>query len=126
MHGYFELQQSTFPHGPVRARFATAEALESAFKDYSACFSRAQTIKGNTDCHLLNCAYQALVLITASVLMQITRLKFEPEHGQSYNDLVEVIVRNLLLADWWDEDHSESLLAPRNSKWGAEMLRNVR
>ena len=58
--------------------------------------------------------------------LQITRLKFEPEHGQSYNDLVEVIARNLLLADWWDEDHSESLLAPRNSKWGAEMLRNVR
>ena len=58
--------------------------------------------------------------------MQVTLLKFEPEHGQSYNDLVEVIARNLLLADWWDEDHSESLMAPRNSKWGTEMLKNVR
>jgi hypothetical protein len=39
---------------------------------------------------------------------------------------VEVIRFNLLLADWGDEDHFESLLAEKNSKWGREYLSNVK
>lgn len=58
--------------------------------------------------------------------MQVTRLDFAPEHAHSYNELIEVVKLNLLLADWNDEDHNESLLSVRNSKWGKEMLRNVR
>ena len=58
--------------------------------------------------------------------MQVTKLDFAPEHACSYNELIEVIKLNLLLADWNDEDHNESLLSVRNSKWGKEMLRNVR
>lgn len=58
--------------------------------------------------------------------MQVTRLDFAPEHAYSYNELIEVVKLNLLLADWNDEDHNESLLSVRNSKWGKEMLRNVR
>ena len=57
---------------------------------------------------------------------QVTRLDFAPEHAHSYNELIEVVKLNLLLADWNDEDHNESLLSVRNSKWGKEMLRNVR
>ena len=53
-------------------------------------------------------------------------LDFAPEHAHSYNELIEVVKLNLLLADWNDEDHNESLLSVRNSKWGKEMLRNVR
>lgn len=56
----------------------------------------------------------------------MTRLDFAPEHAGSYNELIEVIKLNLLLADWNDEDHNESLLSTRNTKWGKEMLRNVR
>ena len=56
----------------------------------------------------------------------MTRLDFAPEHAHSYNELIEVVKLNLLLADWNDEDHNESLLSVRNSKWGKEMLRNVR
>jgi hypothetical protein len=59
-------------------------------------------------------------------LVQVTRLDFAPEHAYSYNELIEVVKLNLLLADWNDEDHNESLLSVRNSKWGKEMLRNVR
>ena len=58
--------------------------------------------------------------------MQVTRLDFAPEHAHSYNELIEVVKLNLLLADWNDEDHNESLLSVRNTKWGKEMLRNVR
>ena len=39
---------------------------------------------------------------------------------------VEVIRFNLLLADWGDEDHLESLLAEKNAKWGREYLTNVK
>lgn len=39
---------------------------------------------------------------------------------------VEVIRLNLLLADWDDDDHVESLLAEKNSKWGREYLQNVK
>lgn len=53
-------------------------------------------------------------------------MDFAPEHAHSYNELIEVVKLNLLLADWNDEDHNESLLSVRNSKWGKEMLRNVR
>ncbi len=60
------------------------------------------------------------------LMVQVTRLDFAPEHAHSYNELIEVVKLNLLLADWNDEDHNESLLSVRNSKWGKEMLRNVR
>lgn len=38
---------------------------------------------------------------------QVTLLDFAPEHASSYNALVEVIRRNLLLADWCDDAHVE-------------------
>lgn len=33
---------------------------------------------------------------------------------------------NLLLADWGDEDHFESLLSQKNANWGREYLQNVK
>ncbi|KAI8470158.1 MAG: SNF2 family N-terminal domain-containing protein [Monoraphidium minutum] len=57
---------------------------------------------------------------------RVTLLRFGPAHAASYNALVEVIRRNLLLADWCDEDHRESLLSTRQARWAKEMLRNVR
>ncbi|KIY95542.1 F-box protein, partial [Monoraphidium neglectum] len=56
----------------------------------------------------------------------VVLLHFGPEHAASYNELVEVIRRNLLLADWCDDEHRESLLSSRQAKWAKEMLRNVR
>lgn len=41
--------------------------------------------------------------------------------------LVDVVHRNLLTSDWYDEDHHESLLNPtRNAKWAKEMLSNIK
>lgn len=37
----------------------------------------------------------------------MTLLHFGPEHAASYNALAEVIRRNLLLADWCDDEHNE-------------------
>ena len=47
---------------------------------------------------------------------RVTLLHFGPEHAASYNALVEVIRRNLLLADWCDDAHREvrnRVLPPR-------------
>ena len=57
---------------------------------------------------------------------QVTRLDFLPEHAESYNQLVEVVERNLLLADWRDENHEESMLHVKRGVWGAQMLQNLR
>lgn len=41
--------------------------------------------------------------------------------------LVDVVHRNLLTSDWYDEDHNESLLNhTRNAKWAKEMLFNIK
>ena len=56
----------------------------------------------------------------------VKKISFTKGHARSYNELVAVILRNLLLADWNDPDHIESLLSPKNSKWAREMLENVR
>ena len=53
-------------------------------------------------------------------------LEFEVEHARSYNELVEVIELNLLTADWYDENHRQSLLNPSRSKWARELLQNAR
>jgi hypothetical protein len=37
----------------------------------------------------------------------VVLLDFAPDHAASYNALVEVIRRNLLLADWCDDAHNE-------------------
>ena len=38
----------------------------------------------------------------------------------------QVIELNLLLADWYDENHRQSLLYKTNAKWAREMLYNTR
>lgn len=51
----------------------------------------------------------ALRLLCCAVLCctQVTLLDFAPDHAKSYNALVEVIRRNLLLGDWCDDTHIE-------------------
>ncbi|KAK9795946.1 hypothetical protein WJX73_001584 [Symbiochloris irregularis] len=71
-------------------------------------------------------ASKAALATLPKLTQTVTRLKFAPEHARSYNELVEVIERNLLTADWQDENHVESLLSERQTKWAREMLRNVR
>ena len=52
-------------------------------------------------------------------------LDFNEVHGKSYCQLVEVIQRNLMLADWFDRNHKESLLNPKSSKYAAQTAENV-
>ena len=59
---------------------------------------------------------------------KVTLLDFSPKHASSYNELVEIIRRNILLADWADENHVESILnrSAKNAKWARQMMNNVR
>lgn len=40
--------------------------------------------------------------------------------------MVQVVRRNMLLADWHDEDHKESLMNEKQGKWAKEMIDNIR
>lgn len=39
---------------------------------------------------------------------------------------MQTVLRNLLLADWYDEDHKESIMSLKRRKWCRELLKNVR
>lgn len=53
-------------------------------------------------------------------------LNFNEEHAKSYNELVVTVRRNILMADWNDPSHVESLLNPKQWKFRSNLIRNVR
>lgn len=55
-----------------------------------------------------------------------TYLDFNEEHARSYNELVVTVRRNILMADWNDPSHVESLLNPRQWKFRSNTIKNVR
>lgn len=55
-----------------------------------------------------------------------TYLDFTVEHARSYNELVVTVRRNILLADWNDPSHVESLLNPKQWKSRTSTIKNVR
>ncbi|CAA6663532.1 unnamed protein product [Spirodela intermedia] len=59
-------------------------------------------------------------------IKKATFLDFTKEHGRSYNELVATVRRNILLADWNDPSHVESLLNPKQWKFRSNTIRNVR
>ncbi|CAL4972114.1 unnamed protein product [Urochloa decumbens] len=59
-------------------------------------------------------------------IKKITFLDFNEGHAKSYNELVVTIRRNILMADWNDPSHVESLLNPKQWKFRATTIKNVR
>ncbi|CAN8254579.1 unnamed protein product [Cochlearia groenlandica] len=59
-------------------------------------------------------------------IKKLTYLNFVPGHARSYNELVETVRRNILLADWNDPSHVESLLNSKQWKFRSNTIRNVR
>ncbi|RWW50696.1 hypothetical protein BHE74_00043023 [Ensete ventricosum] len=59
-------------------------------------------------------------------IKKITFLNFTEEHATSYNELVLTVRRNILMADWNDPSHVESLLNPKQWKFRSSTIRNVR
>ncbi|KAJ0101488.1 hypothetical protein Patl1_05383 [Pistacia atlantica] len=56
----------------------------------------------------------------------VTFLDFNEEHAKSYNELVVTVRRNILMADWNDPSHVESLLNPKQWKFRITTIKNVR
>ncbi|KAG8053931.1 hypothetical protein GUJ93_ZPchr0001g31876 [Zizania palustris] len=59
-------------------------------------------------------------------IKNITFLDFNEGHAKSYNELVVTIRRNILMADWNDPSHVESLLNPKQWKFRTTTIKNVR
>nr|XP_024399030.1 F-box protein At3g54460-like isoform X2 [Physcomitrium patens] len=59
-------------------------------------------------------------------IRKVTLLNFTEAHAASYNELVVTVQRNILLADWRDPSHVESLLNPKQWKFRSSTLRNTR
>lgn len=55
-----------------------------------------------------------------------TYINFAQQHAKTYNELVVTVRRNILLADWNDPSHVESLLNPKQWKFRTTTIRNVR
>lgn len=53
-------------------------------------------------------------------------IDFTKESSKSYNELVNLTTRNMILADWYSEEHKESILHPKHVKWCRELLSNLR
>ncbi|GAV80317.1 SNF2_N domain-containing protein/Helicase_C domain-containing protein/zf-CW domain-containing protein [Cephalotus follicularis] len=59
-------------------------------------------------------------------IKKVTFLNFTQEHARTYNELVVTVRRNILMADWNDPSHVESLLNPKQWKFRSATIRNVR
>ncbi|KAK9682224.1 hypothetical protein RND81_10G059400 [Saponaria officinalis] len=59
-------------------------------------------------------------------IKKTTYVPFTEEHAKTYNELVETVRRNILLADWKDPSHVESLLNFKQWKFRAATVKNVR
>lgn len=59
-------------------------------------------------------------------IKKVTLLDFTGEHARSYNELVVTVRRNILMADWNDPSHVESLLNPKQWKFRSTTIRNIR
>ncbi|ERN16230.1 hypothetical protein AMTR_s00063p00087380 [Amborella trichopoda] len=71
-------------------------------------------------------ARKADLLTIPPCIKKITFLHFTEEHAKSYNELVVTVRRNILMADWNDPSHVESLLNPKQWKFRSNLIRNVR
>lgn len=80
--------------------------------------------------HLLNrCMISARKVDLQTIppcIKKVTFLNFTEEHARSYNELVVTVRRNILMADWNDPSHVESLLNPKQWKFRSNTIRNVR
>ncbi|KAK7243355.1 hypothetical protein RIF29_38148 [Crotalaria pallida] len=80
--------------------------------------------------HLLHkCMISARKIDLKSIppcIKKVVFLDFNEEHARSYNELVLTVRRNILMADWNDPSHVESLLNPKQWKFRTTTINNVR
>ncbi|XP_022945298.1 F-box protein At3g54460-like isoform X3 [Cucurbita moschata] len=71
-------------------------------------------------------ARKADLLSIPPCIKKVTYLNFTEEHARTYNELVVTVRRNILMADWNDPSHVESLLNPKQWKFRSTTIKNIR
>lgn len=59
-------------------------------------------------------------------IKKVVFLDFTEQHARTYNELAVTVRRNILMADWNDPSHVESILNPKQWKFRSTLIRNVR
>ncbi|KAF8009943.1 hypothetical protein BT93_J0810 [Corymbia citriodora subsp. variegata] len=77
-------------------------------------------------CRCMISARKKDLLAIPPCIKKVTFLNFTDQHAKSYNELVVTVRRNILMADWNDPSHVESLLNPKQWKFRSTTIRNVR
>ncbi|KAI6670297.1 hypothetical protein NL676_005182 [Syzygium grande] len=77
-------------------------------------------------CRCMISARKKDLLAIPPCIKKVTFLNFTEQHAKSYNELVVTVRRNILMADWNDPSHVESLLNPKQWKFRSTTIRNVR
>lgn len=125
---------SQLPHLQPLLRFLHEEAYGLNQKSWEAGVLRpfeAEMEEGRSRLlHLLHkymiSARKIDLLSIPPCIKKVTFLDFNEEHSRSYNELVLTVRRNILMADWNDPSHVESLLNPKQGKFRSATIKNVR
>ncbi|KAK7323306.1 hypothetical protein VNO77_26773 [Canavalia gladiata] len=125
---------SQLPHLQPLLRFLHEEAYGLNQKSWEAGVLRpfeAEMEEGRSHLlHLLHkCMISARKIDLQSIppcIKKIVFLDFNEAHARSYNELVLTVRRNILMADWNDPSHVESLLNPKQWKFRSATIKNVR
>ncbi|KAL2337165.1 hypothetical protein Fmac_011611 [Flemingia macrophylla] len=125
---------SQLPHLQPLLRFLHEEAYGLNQKSWEAGVLRpfeAEMEEGRSRllCLLHKCMISARKIDLQSIpecIKKVVYLDFNEEHARSYNELVLTVRRNILMADWNDPSHVESLLNPKQWKFRSATIKNVR
>lgn len=125
---------SQLPHLQPLLRFLHEEAYGLNQKSWEAGVLRpfeAELEEGRSRLlHLLsNCMISARKIDLHSIPpcnKKVVYVDFNEQHANSYNELVLTVRRNILMADWNDPSHVESLLNPKQWKFRSATIKNVR
>ena len=114
-------RRSTAPPPPRRRQFATQSAARDAEASRAEAAARLGALLRRSTIRTLKSDIRLPPLVR-----EVTPLSFTRAHAKSYNELVSFLRRGLLLADWADPSHEESLLNPRRARLATEAVANLR
>jgi hypothetical protein len=109
------------PFGSSRALWADAVLKPLQFKKVEGAWILRRALS-----RLVVRASKAELGLLPPLTRRAVRVPFTPSHAASFNQLANLVRRNLLMADWNDPDHQESLLHVRRSQYARELYLNVR
>ena len=113
----------SFLHDPVLGQSNSwSHAIEKQIKEFPLA-SRWRLQAALRRCLIR--ASKAELLKLPPLRRSIVQLRFKESHAKSYNHFVDLVRLNLLMTDWFDPDHNESLLNLSNATLATQTLANM-